>query len=198
MAFVPVNVRKKPEVISHIFTGEDNVKTTSKRNYAFVPDRVMFNDAYVEKPKINENKKLRYLVENRARTYTDDPKGIKNSAMDRKIKDTYCSNPLKVYNNYEIKKMNDSEKMKNSSQCQAYNAIFKSDGVKRSLGGLGSRNTKPKEREIRYNNITNNNFNITSNSMILNKDSENKTIPYYGRRHYVVAPYGRGQAMTYL
>ncbi len=112
--------------------------------------------------------------------------------MDRKIKDTYCSNPLKVYNNYEIKKM------KNFDQCQAYNAIFKSDGVKRSLGRIGSRNIKPKERAIRYNNITNNDFNITCNSMILNKESENKTISYYGIRNYVVAPYDRGQAMTYL
>ena len=47
------------------------------------------------------------------------------------------------------------------------------------------------------NKITNNDFNITQKSAVLNKNEENQ-VPYYGRRHFRFASCGSGSGFGYL
>ena len=194
--------RKRQDQISHIFTGEDpsTIKESQKKHAKPQTSNVIFNDDFVEKPKVKEYRKQRYLFEQKVKTesgYADDMKKPKETeAFKRKIRDSYLNNPMKIYNNEENKKYNENEKQKYAHRVKAFNNVFGSGNCKRTLGGI---NKKPYINAEKQNSdkVTNNSFNITQNAMILNKN-ENQQVPYYGKRHFVACSSGAGKAMTYL
>ena len=195
---------KRKEQISHIFTGEDpsEVKESQKRHVKTQQSSVIFNDSYVEKnPDIKPGKKKRYLIEEKIRAesgYTDDIKKgkEKNVAFQRKIKDSYLNNPMKIYNKEDNKKYNEDERQKYAHRAKAFNNVFGSDKCKRTLGGISKRTNVDMAKQ-NSDKVTNNSFNITHNAMILNRD-ENQQVPYYGRRHFITCNSGNGKGMTYL
>ena len=190
----------RKEQISKIFTGEDpsTVKESRKKIVKTQVSNVIFNDYYFERhPNIKQDKKQRYLVEDKIRKesgYTDDLKKPKQTeAFKRKIKDSYLNNPMKIYNKEENQKYNDKERLKYAHRAKAFDSVYGSDGCKRTLGGI----TRKKDAYEQNNNkVTNNSFNITKNAMILNKN-ENQQVPYYPKRHFITCQ-GDGKAMTYL
>ena len=193
---------KRKDQISHIFSGEDpsTIKESQKKHVKTQTSNIIFNDSYLEKPQIKENKKARYLFEQRIKTesgYYDDVKKPKETfAFKRKIKDSYLNNPMKIYNKEENKKYNEGERQKYAHRANAFNKVYGSDKCKRTLGGI-NRNTNVNREKQNSDKVTNNSFNITQNAMILNKD-ENQQVPYYGKRHFnaCIGPDGKG--MTYL
>ena len=195
---------KRREQSSHIFTGEDpsEVKESQKKHVKSQVSSIMFNDNYIEKnPEIKPEKKKRYLIEERIRRqsgYTDDiKKGKEQSiAFQRKIKDSYLNNPIKVYNKEDNRKYNEDERQKYAHRAKAFNNVFGSEKCKRTLGGINKRTNVNNEKQ-NSDKVTNNSFNITHNAMILNQD-ENQQVPYYGRRHFITCNSGNGNAMTYL
>ena len=197
-----MNENRRRDQISHIFTGEDpsTIKESQRKHVKVQTSNVMFNDKYVEKPKIKEYRKKRYLFEEKIKNesgYYDDLKKPKETvAFKRKIKDSYLNNPMKVYNNEENKKFSEGEKQKFAHRFKAFNNVFGSEKCKRTLGGITQ---KSNVNSVKQNSdkITNNSFNITKNAMILNKN-EDQQIPYYGRRHFGACTAGAGKAMTYL
>ena len=197
-------IRRKDQ-ISHIFTGEDpSTVKESKKKYIRSNNNtssVMFNDEYIEKPRVKEIRKQRYLIEQKIRNesgYTDDLKKPKETeAFKRKIKDSYLHNPMKVYNKEENKKYNEGERQKYAQREKAFNNVFGSGNCKRTLGGINRKTNFGSEKQ-NSDKVTNNSFNITQNAMILNKD-ESQQVPYYGRRHFITCNSGLdGKAMTYL
>ena len=191
---------KRKDQISHIFTGEDpsTVKESKKKYVRSNVSNVIFNDDYVENPRVKELKKQRYLFEERIKKesgYTDDLKKPKETeAFKRKIKDSYLHNPMKVYNKEENKKYNEGERQKYAHREKAFNNVFGSGNCKRTLGGINRKTNIGSEKQ-NSDKVTNNSFNITQNAMALNKD-ENQQVPYYGRRHFITC--NSGKAMTYL
>ena len=191
---------KRKDQISHIFTGEDpsTVKESKKKYVRSNVSNVIFNDDYVENPRVKELKKQRYLFEERIKKesgYTDDLKKPKETeAFKRKIKDSYLHNPMKVYNKEENKKFNEGERQKYAHREKAFNNVFGSGNCKRTLGGINRKTNFGSEKQ-NSDKVTNNSFNITQNAMALNKD-ENQQVPYYGRRHFITC--NSGKAMTYL
>ena len=117
-------------------------------------------------------------------------------AFQRKIKDSYQNNPMKIYSKEETRKFNEKEKEKLIEKGKAYNNVFGSDNCKRTLGGINRKSNINKEK-FNSDKINNNNFNITKNAMILNKN-ENQQVPYYGRRHFTCINTSTGKAMSYF
>ena len=113
-----MNRIKRREQTSHIFTGEDpsEIKESQKKHVKTQQSSVIFNDSYVEKnPDIKPGRKKRYLIEEKIRAesgYTDDiKKGRENNvAFQRKIKDSYLNNPMKVYNKEDNRKYNEEKR----------------------------------------------------------------------------------------
>ena len=192
---------QRRDQISHIFTGEDpsTIKESQKKHVKHQVSNVVFNDELVEKPRVKEYRKQRYLFEERIKSqsgYSDDIKQPKQTeAFKRKIKDSYLNNPMKVYNNEENKKYNEEQRQKFAPRAKAFDKVFGSGNCKRTLGGIKKQHmTNEKQSSDK---VTNNSFNITQNAMILNKD-QNQQVPYYGRRHFITCNQGAGKAMTYL
>jgi hypothetical protein len=174
--------------ISNIFSGQEYHQSQRKHMKNSSCSHIMFNDNYVEpNPNIKEWRKTRYIVEEKFKnhaTYFDDLKKPKNTlAFKRKIRDNIGNNPMKPFNNEEIKKYYDKERQKLENKEKIFNKVFGSDNLKRTLGGMNKKYNMDKER-FNSDKINNNNFNITKNAMILNKD-ESKKIPYYGRKNFV-------------
>ena len=189
--------------ISNIFSGEDqnDIRETQRKHINPKNDNVIFNDNYIEKnPNIQEWRKKRYEFEEKYKneaTYFDDMKKPKNTiAFQRKIKDSYQNNPMKIYSKEETRKFNEKEKEKLIEKGKAYNNVFGSDNCKRTLGGINRKSNINKEK-FNSDKINNNNFNITKNAMILNKN-ENQQVPYYGRRHFTCINTSTGKAMSYF
>lgn len=221
MTFVPLNPSKRHEQTSHIFSTPDDREPSPvhkpQKSCVYIPSNVMFNDNYVERnPKISENRKLRYKVEERLKNEKkcfDDFHPKKNDvAYNKKINDTYKTNPLKIYNNEETRKFNEEEKLKKSNHTKAFNTVFNSLGIKRTLGGNCNTardnykdnnnntvsNINSNRDRLESNKITSNNFDINKNAAILNRRNKDEPMPYFGKRHFGVAPCGQGNAMTYL
>ena len=197
----PKRIHRKDQV-SHIFTGEDpsTIKESQKKHIKTQSSNVIFNDNFVEKPKVKEYRKQRYLFEEKIKNesgYTDDLKKPKETeAFKRKIRDSYMNNPMKIYNKEENIKYNEGEKQKYAHRVKAFNNVFGSGNCKRTLGGINKRNNINSEKQ-NSDKVTNNSFNITQNAYVLNKN-ENQQVPYYGRRHFVTCTSGNGKAMTYM
>ena len=201
LAAVPINARKRHEQTSHIFTGEDdtNVKSSHKTCHYF-PSKVMFNDGYIEKKNNQPNRKLnRFEIEERQKKnakslYTDEinPKRLNNSLLQKKIKDNYLSNPLKILTKEENNKINDANKQKNIVRIKKINEVLGSGGYKRTLGGNHVKTVR-EERDK----VTNNDFHITQKSAVINKDKGQGVVPYYGKKSFAAASTG-GKAFTYL
>ena len=189
--------------ISNIFSGEDqkDIKETQRKHIKPRSSSLIFNDNYIEKnPYIQEWRKKRYAVEEKLKneaTYFDDMKKPKNTlAFKRKIKDSYENNPLKIYNQEETKKFNEKEREKYIKKEKAYNNVFGSINCKRTLGGINKKSNIQNEK-FNSDKINNNNFNITKNAMILNKD-ENQQVPYYGKRHFICVNTTNGKGLSYF
>lgn len=161
-------IRKCKEQTSHIFSGEEpnKIKYSHRQNF-YVPSNIIFNDDYVEKnPKINNEKKLRYIMEKK---WKDESKKLysdeliiskeRQKRLDRKIKDNFIVNPIKVLTKEQSKKLNEEEKIKNNRHAIAYNHILNSERFQRTLKGIQRDNFNDKN----YNNnkVTNDDFNIT-------------------------------------
>ena len=195
MAFVPIKVHKRREQISHIFTGEDpsTIKETQKKHGKHLTSNIIFNDSYVEKnPKINPRRKARYDFEEKYKNnqkYSDELvlSDRRKQLLKRKINDNYTNNPIKILNQQEREQYNKELALKNQRHAQAFNKMMNSNSCKRVLGGI----KRNKINENQFNKITNNDFNITQKSEILNKNEFNK-IPYYGKRHFRFASSGNG------
>ena len=186
--------------ISNVFCGQE-LKESQRKHMKHKSDSIIFNDNYIEhNPNIKEWRKQRYIFEEKYKnsaTYFDDLKQPKNTlAFKRKLKDYRGSNPMKVLNKEEAKKFNDKERQKLEKKEKIFNNVFGSDNCKRTLGGISKKSNIDKEK---FNNdkINNNNFNITQNAMILNKD-DNQQIPYYGRKHFVSCQMPNGKGMSYF
>ena len=197
-------IRKCKEQTSHIFSGEEpnKIKYSHRQNF-YVPSNIIFNDDYVEKnPKINNEKKLRYIMEKK---WKDESKKLysdeliiskeRQKRLDRKIKDNFIVNPIKVLTKEQSKKLNEEEKIKNNRHAIAYNHILNSERFQRTLKGIQRDNFNDKN----YNNnkVTNDDFNITQKANLLNKN-ENNERPYFGRKHFRHASCGSGSAFTYM
>ena len=197
-------IRKCKEQTSHIFSGEEpnKIKYSHRQNF-YVPSNIIFNDDYVEKnPKINNEKKLRYIMEKK---WKDESKKLysdeliiskeRQKRLDRKIKDNFIVNPIKVLTKEQSKKLNEEEKIKNNRHAIAYNHILNSERFQRTLKGIQRDNFNDKN----YNNnkVTNDDFNITQKANLLNKNQNNER-PYFGRKHFRHASCGSGSAFTYM
>ena len=156
----------------------------------------MFNDSYYEKnPKINPQKCAKYNFEEKYKKnakYSDELvlSDARKKLLERKINDNYKTNPLKILNKEENDKLNKEVALKNQKHTQAFNKTHGSAGCKRVLAGI-------KTEKNQVNKITNNDFNITQKSAVLNKNEENQ-VPYYGRRHFKFASSGTGNGYVYL
>ena len=189
--------------ISNIFYGEDpnEIRESQRKHIKPKDNNIIFNDNYIEKnPSIKEWRKKRYEFEEKYKkeaTYYDDLKKPKNTiAFQRKIKDSYKKNPMKIYTKEETKKYNEKEREKLVEKEKAYNNVFGSDNCKRMLGGI-NRKSNIKNEKFNSDKINNNNFNITKNAMILNQN-ENQQVPYYGKRHFTCINTTTGKAMSYF
>ena len=189
--------------ISNVFDGEEpkEIKESQRRHIKPKDNNIMFNDNYVEKnPNIQQWRKKKYDIEEKYKkeaTYFDDLKKPKNTiAFKRKIKDSYENNPLKVYTKEETKKYNEKEREKIAEKGKTYNNVFGSNNLKRTLGGI-NKSSNIKNEAFNSDKINNNNFNITKNAMILNRD-ENKQVPYYGKRHFTFMNTSDGKGLSYL
>ena len=189
--------------ISNIFYGEDpnEIRESQRKHIKPKDNNIIFNDNYIEKnPSIQEWRKKRYEFEEKYKkeaTYYDDLKKPKNTiAFQRKIKDCYKNNPMKIYTKEETKKYNEKEREKLVEKEKAYNNVFGSDNCKRMLGGI-NRKSNIKNEKFNSDKINNNNFNITKNAMILNQN-ENQQVPYYGKRHFTCINTTTGKAMSYF
>ena len=185
-------IRKCKEQTSHIFSGEEpNQNKYSHRQNFYVPSNIIFNDDYVEKnPKINNEKKLRYIMEKK---WKDESKKLysdeliiskeRQKRLDRKIKDNFIVNPIKVLTKEQSKKLNEEEKIKNNRHAIAYNHILNSERFQRTLKGIQRDNFNDKN----YNNnkVTNDDFNITQKANLLNKNQNNER-PYFGRKCFYI------------
>ncbi len=193
---------KRRDQVSHIFTGEDpsSIKESQKKHIKPQTSNIIFNDSYNEKPQVKEYRKARYEFEQRIKSnseYSDDMKKGKDTiAFKRKIQDSYLNNPMKIYNKEEHKKYNEGEKEKFAHRAKAFNNVFGSDKCKRTLGGISKKENVKSEKQ-NSDKVTNNNFNITKNAMILNKN-ENQQVPYYGRKQFAACSSVNGKGMTYL
>ena len=196
-------IRKCKEQTSHIFSGEEpnKIKYSHRQNF-YVPSNIIFNDDYVEKnPKINNEKKLRYIMEKK---WKDESKQLysdeliiskeRQKRLDRKIKDNFIANPIKVLTNEQSKKLNEEEKIKNNRHAIAYNRILNSEKFQRTLKGIQRNNFN--DNSYNNNKVTNDDFNITQKANLLNKNQNNER-PYFGRKHFRHASCG-GNAFTYL
>ena len=189
--------------ISNIFSGEDpnEIRESQRKHIKPKDNNIIFNDNYIEKnPSIKEWRKKRYEFEEKYKkeaTYYDDLKKPKNTiAFQRKIKDSYKKNPMKIYTKEETKKYNEKEREKLVEKEKAYNNVFGSDNCKRMLGGI-NRKSNIKNEKFNSDKINNNNFNITKNAKILNQN-ENQQVPYYGKRHFTCINTTTGKAMSYF
>ena len=189
--------------ISNIFYGEDpnEIRESQRKHIKPKDNNIIFNDNYIEKnPSIQEWRKKRYEFEEKYKkeaTYYDDLKKPKNTiAFQRKIKDSYKKNPMKIYTKEETKKYNEKEREKLVEKEKAYNNVFGSDNCKRMLGGI-NRKSNIKNEKFNSDKINNNNFNITKNAKILNQN-ENQQVPYYGKRHFTCINTTTGKAMSYF
>lgn len=201
---VPLRVNRRRDQVSHIFTGEDpsTVKASCKKGI-YIPDRVMFNDYYVESnPRINPEKRTRYIMERSLKAYAkqqySDELNMsqkRRQLMNRKVDEYYMHNPLKVYDQKEIAKYNQEQYDKGQKHSQAFHKTFGSDNYKRALG-YGNDKYRKIEDYNQSNKVTANNFDITRRALNLNKNEEQK-VPYYGRSHFRYASCGRGQAYSY-
>jgi hypothetical protein len=204
LSFVPIKVNRRcREQKSHIFTGEDpsTIKESQKKHLKHLISNVIFNDSYVEtNPQINPRKKARYNFEEKYKKnqkYSDELilSDRRRKLLQRKIKDNYTNNPMKILNKEEREQYNKAIILKNKGHSKAFNKIFNSNSCKRLLGGIKKNKSIIKVNQI--NKITNNDFNITKKAEVLNKNEDNQ-IPYYGRRHYRFASYGSGNGLVYL
>ena len=204
IAFVPIKVNRRcREQKSHIFTGEDpsTIKESQKKHGKHLTSNVIFNDSYIEtNPQINPRKKARYNFEEKYKTnqkYSDELilSDRRRKLLQRKIKDNYTNNPMKILNNEERDQYNKEMVLKSKGHSKAFNKIFNSISCRRLLGGI--KKDKLKTNVSPINKITNNDFNITKRAEMLNKNEDNQ-VPYYGRRHYRFASYGSGNGLVYL
>ena len=203
MTFVPIKVNKRREQVSHIFTGEDpsTIKESQKKHGKHLVSNVIFNDSYVEKnPKINPRRKARYNFEEKYKNnqkYSDELvlSDRRKQLLQRKIKDNYTNNPIKILNQTETEQYNRELALKNKGHSLAFNKMMNSSSCKRILGGI--KRDKIRNNDNPVNKITNNDFNITKKSQILNKNEDNQ-IPYYGRRHFRFASCGTGNGNMYF
>ena len=192
--------------ISNIFDGEEPKEARESQRKHIKPkdNNIMFNDNYVEKnPNIQQWRKKKYDFEEKYKkeaTYFDDMKKPKNTiAFKRKIKDSYENNPLKIYTKEETKKFNEKERERiaeNGKREKRIIMFFGSNNLKRTLGGI-NKSSNIKNEAFNSDKINNNNFNITKNAMILNRD-ENKQVPYYGKRHFTFMNTSDGKGMSYF
>ena len=200
MTFVPIKVNKRREQTSHIFTGEDpsTIKQSHKKHGKHLTSNIIFNDSYVEKnPKIDPRRKARYNFEDNIRKnqkYSDELilSNRRRNLLQRKIKDNYTNNPMKILNKEEREQYNKEIELKNKRHAEAFGKMMNSKSCRRILGGI-KRNKGEGQNQV--NKITNNDFNITQKAVVLNKNEDNQ-IPYYGRRHFRFASFGGGN--TYL
>ena len=202
LASYPLNARKRQEQTSHIFTGEDNSnKPKGPKTFHYFPSKVIFNDGYVEKTTTQQNKKLnRFEVEEKQKReakklYSDeiDPGRLNNNLLQKKIRDNYLSNPIKVLSKEENKQFNDAQKLKNANRTRKVKEVLGSGAYKRTLGGNHIKMETKEERDK----VTNNDFHITQKSAVINKDKNQGVVPYYGKKSFAVAGTG-GKAFTYL
>ena len=204
MTFVPLNVNRRRDQVSHIFTGEDpsTIKESQKKHIYVPKSQVVFNDAYFERnPKINPQKCARYQFEEKYKKnakYSDEFHVCerRKKLLERKINDNYKNNPMKILNKEENEKYNKEMALKNQKHSNAFKKMLGSDGCRRVLGGVQSqKNIYNKQND--GNKITSNDFNITQKSMVLNKNEQNQ-VPYYGKRHFRFASSGTGKGLIYV
>ena len=188
------SIRQRREQISHVFSNEppkEERKPHKKINY--VPDNVMFNDDYVENnPKINKEKKVRYLKEkewkaNDKQLYSDELNIGKErqKLMDRKIKENYGTNPIEILSDQQNKDLNRIQREKNINHTKAYNKILGSGNLESTLDGM---KIYGKDSDGIGGKITNNNPNINDEAKNINKND----LPNFGRKKFGVAGYGGG------
>ena len=151
-------------------------------------------------PKINPNRFAKYKFEEKYKKnakYSDELyiSERRKKLLEKKINDNLKNNPLKVLNKEENEKYNKEIALKNQKHTQIYTKLLGSEGCKRILGGIKSGKAKIKPNELSK--ITNNDFNITEKSLVINKNEDNQ-IPYYGRRHFRFASCGNGKGLLYL
>lgn len=209
MTFVPITVNKCREQISHIFTGEDPAKIkVSRKPVGYIPSHVMFNDGYFERnPRIVPEKKKRYTIEDKRKEdnkhpYSDEFLLSKNKKelMQRRVNENYLTNPLKILNKEENRKNNEELFKKNSNRTKVYNSYLGSHNYKRTIGG-----TKPKTpnknivtlNSRQLDKITNNDFDINKNAMIVNRDSD-QMVPHYAKSHFRYTSCKHGNGYTFI
>ena len=149
------------------------------------------------KMRAEDLKKARYNFEDNIRKnqkYSDELilSNRRRNLLQRKIKDNYTNNPMKILNKEEREQYNKEIELKNKRHAEAFGKMMNSKSCRRILGGI-KRNKGEGQNQV--NKITNNDFNITQKAVVLNKNEDNQ-IPYYGRRHFRFASFGGGN--TYL
>ena len=187
ITFVPIKVNRNKKIpISHIFTGEDprTIRSSSLKRF-YTPSHILFDSYHKENYKKNPSKIRKYEIENRMRQQNESScSSTRNSSlMYKRITDNYLHNPVRTYNNDEIKKYNDEIKRKNQRHSAAYGAILNSKNFKRTLGGVKNLNNGLRiiDTSKQMDKIVNNSVNINKASIAINRN-KNKIIPYYGRR----------------
>ena len=138
MTFVPIKVNIRKNLESHIFTGEDpaTVKKEGIQRF-YTPSHILFNSEYVErKPKINPLKKKKYEIEQKIKESENNPSKYTRNIMQRRIKENYLHNPMKILTREETKQYNDELTKRNKNRTNAYRAILGSNAYSRTLGRI--------------------------------------------------------------
>lgn len=144
----------KREQVSHIFTGEENAKQSSHKAMKYIGSTIMFNDAYVDNnPKINKSKAIRYEIEKQIKTekplYSDElymyellyhnlyhRSHERRATLERKIKDTYGSNPIAVLSKEQIDSYNKAQRDKCAKRTEVIDYYMGSDSLKKTFKSM--------------------------------------------------------------
>ena len=193
------NPRRRREQVSHVFSGDDGQQERrGGKAIRYIPSNVMFNDEYFEQnPQYNPQKKARYEDEKRRKEesnklYSDELRICpeREEGMNRKIRDTYGKNPLKILNQEETSKFNTDNRQRVSERTKVIGKYMGSAELK----GTFAEFRKNRNGEVNYEQpkIVNNDMEAMSKAAG-NRQSE----PNYGKKHFQPASCGGG-AFTYM
>ena len=193
------NPRRRREQKSHIFSGEeDQPERRGGKAMKYIPSNVMFNDEYFEEnPQFNPQKKARYEDEKRRKNdanklYSDELRICpeREEAMNRKLRDNYGKNPLKILSPEETQKYNSQNRQKIALRTRV---IGKYMGSKELKGNFAEyKKNRNGDDGYEQPKIVNNDMNAMSQAVNQKKDE-----PNYGKRHFQAANYGNG-AFSYV
>ena len=194
MAYFNPKPRQRREQVSHVFTGEPDIEAQNRpgKKMIYKPSNVMFNDEYVENnPKISNKMKVRYerekeLKSEKHQQYSDEPRYApeKQASLQRKIKDTYGSNPMVIMTPEDNQKMNIANSRKVEKRAEVIGKYMGGNSIKKTMT---TRDPNGNKESFSEDKITNGDFNSFKNAL-----DRQKNEPNFKRRGFQVATGANG------